>query len=311
MFDLFGDSVPTPLANIDLPDGKTSDREMEEWERELLGLSLSSVSNLASLLQSAGGDTIVFKSQVVPGMAGKKISIVGQVSSVIQRFTKKNKPFIIATISMMDGAIDVFVWEDKMEATKDLWEEGKLVAVAGTVRFREDDVSMSCQSAEEYLPDEAETSETTNSNETSKANGTSVTESIQSEPNGTATPQPDIKPPIENGVNGSNGNNGNGNGDSGGGPSLAHSKLAVPQRLNLRIVETDSIADDQLLLDDIRRLLLEFDGQDEVSLEIAAQGQIFRLEWSMVKVDASEDLTLRLQDLLGDSGQVTVESLVS
>jgi DNA polymerase-3 subunit alpha len=151
MFDLFGDSVPTPLANIDMPEGKTSDREMEEWERELLGLSLSSVSNLASLLQSAGGDTIVFKSQVVPGMAGKKISIVGQVSSVIQRFTKKNKPFLIATVSMMDGTIDVFVWEDKMESTKDMWEEGKLVAVAGAVRFREDDVSISCQKAEEYV----------------------------------------------------------------------------------------------------------------------------------------------------------------
>jgi hypothetical protein len=31
----------------------------------------------------------------------------------------------------------------------------------------------------------------------------------------------------------------------------------------------------------------------------------------MVKVDASEDLTVRLQDLLGDSGDVTVESLVN
>jgi len=58
-------------------------------------------------------------------------------------------------------------------------------------------------------------------------------------------------------------------------------------------------------------LLLEFVGKDEVSLEIAAQGQVFRLEWSMVKVDASEDLTVRLQDLLGDSGDVTVESLAN
>jgi hypothetical protein len=119
-------------------------------------------------------------------------------------------------------------------------------------------------------------------------------------------PQSDIKPATENGVNGSNGN-----GDSRGGPSLAHAKLAVPQRLNLRIVETDRVADDQLLLDDIKRLLLEYAGQDEVSLEIAAQGQVFRLEWSMVKVDANEDLTVRLQDLLGDSGEVTVESLVN
>ncbi|MCH8308939.1 MAG: DNA polymerase III subunit alpha [Chloroflexi bacterium] len=303
MFDLFGDSVPTPLANISLPEGKTSDREMEEWERELLGLSISSVGNLANLLRSAGSDTIVFKSDIGPHLAGKKISIVGQVSTVIQRFTRKNKPFLIATVSMMDGAIDVFVWEDKMEATEGLWEEGKLVAVAGTIRVREDEVSMSCQNAEEYVPEDAERSATPKSNE---INETPVIESSQPEPNGTAMPQSDIKLPTENGVNGSNGN-----GDTVAGPSLAHTKQAVPQRLNLRIVETDRVADDQLLLDDIKRLLLEYVGQDEVSLEIAAQGQVFRLEWSMVKVDANEDLTVRLRDLLGDSGEVTVESIVN
>ena len=303
MFDLFGDSVPTPLATITLPEGKISDHDKEAWERELLGLSLSSVSNLAGLLRSAGSDTIVFKSDVTANLHGKKISIVGQVASVTQRFTRKNKPFLIATVSLMDGTIDAFVWEDKMEATEGLWEEGKLVAVAGTVRVRDDEVSISCQGAEEYVPEEIENSTSTNSNEIKE---TFVIESSQSEPNGIAAPTLDIKPPTDNGVNG-----GNGNGASGGGPSLAHSKLTVPQRLNLRIVESDSVADDQLMLDDIKRLLLEFVGEDEVSLEISAQGQLFRLEWSMVKVDANEDLTVRLQDLLGDSGQVSVESLVS
>jgi DNA polymerase-3 subunit alpha len=305
MFDLFGDSVPTPLANITLPDDKASDRETEEWERELLGLSLSGTNHLAALLQSAGSDTIISKSDIGQHLSGKKISIVGQVSTVIQRFTRKNKPFMIATVSLMDGAIDVFVWEDKMEATQGLWEEGKLVAVAGAVRFRDDEVSMSCQDAEEYSPEDVENS-SKDSNETEE---TPVTELSQPEPNGTGAPAPDIKPPIGNAENGVNGSNGNG--ESSNGPGLAHSKLAVPQRLNLRIVESDSVADDQLMLDDIKRLLLEFVGEDEVSLEIAAQGQVFKLEWSMVKVNASEDLTVRLRDLLGDSGDVTVETLVN
>jgi DNA polymerase-3 subunit alpha len=306
MFDLFGDSVPTPLANITLPDDKASDSETEEWERELLGLSLSGTNHLAALLRSAGSDTIISKSDIGQHLSGKKISIVGQVSTVIQRFTRKNKPFMIATVSLMDGTIDVFVWEDKMEATQGLWEEGKLVAVAGAVRFRDDEVSMSCQDAEEYSPEDVENSSSNNSNETEE---TPVTESSQPEQNGTGTPAPDIKPPIEIVENGANGSNGNG--ESSSGPGLAHSKLAVPQRLNLRIVESDSVADDQLMLDDIKRLLLEFVGEDEVSLEIAAQGQVFKLEWSMVKVNASEDLTVRLQDLLGDSGDVTVETLVN
>ena len=63
------------------------------------------------------------------------------------------------------------------------------------------------------------------------------------------------------------------------------------------------------MLDDVKRLLLEHVGEDEVSLEIAANGQVFKMEWSMVKVEANHDLTASLKDLLGDSGDANVESI--
>ena len=41
MFDLFGETVPTPLASIELDDVTTPDREKWAWERELLGVSIA------------------------------------------------------------------------------------------------------------------------------------------------------------------------------------------------------------------------------------------------------------------------------
>jgi hypothetical protein len=89
--------------------------------------------------------------------------------------------------------------------------------------------------------------------------------------------------------------------------SLAHSEIAVAHRLNLRMMESDDPTADRLLLDDVKRVLLEHDGRDEVTLEIAARGQVYMLEWPLVKVDASQDLTDQLRRLLGESGRVTVE----
>ena len=153
MFDLFGESVPTPLAKIELPDSQATDREKDEWERELMGVSLSSMGALGSLIASADSEHVVFKSEIEPGLAGSKISLVGQIATVTQRFTRNNKPFLIANLALMDGQIEVFVWDDQIQRTEGLWIEGQIVTVVGTVRVREDQLSISCIAAEEFLPD--------------------------------------------------------------------------------------------------------------------------------------------------------------
>ena len=68
-------------------------------------------------------------------------------------------------------------------------------------------------------------------------------------------------------------------GVNGEAPSLAHSRPVVPNQLSLMIRETDNPVNDQMMLDDVKRLLLEYSGTDQVMLDIAAQGQIYRL-WS-------------------------------
>ena len=62
-----------------------------------------------------------------------------------------------------------------------------------------------------------------------------------------------------------------------------------------------------MMLDDVKRLLLEYSGSDQVMLEIAAQGQIYRLEWAAIQVDACDELRDRLEEVLAESGSVSVQ----
>ncbi|MCL0029020.1 hypothetical protein M1N23_02600, partial [Dehalococcoidia bacterium] len=90
--------------------------------------------------------------------------------------------------------------------------------------------------------------------------------------------------------------------------TLAHTEIAVANRLNVKMRESDDADADRMLLDDIKRALLDHHGQDEVTLEIEARDRVYMLEWAMVKVDVTQDLMDRLHRLLGESGHATVES---
>ena len=75
--------------------------------------------------------------------------------------------------------------------------------------------------------------------------------------------------------------------------------------LTLRIVESDNPLGDQMLLDDIKRLLLDHPGEDRVMLEIATEGQLHRLEWSVLSVRSCPELSSALERMLGPSGNWT------
>ena len=290
MFDLFGDTVPTPLASIALPEMITPANELRDWELELLGVSLSSNDALSRLLKQSGPETIVFRNQILPDMNGKQVVLAGQVSAAMERYTRDQRPFIIATLSLMDDTIDIFIWEELRQETQDLWQNGRLVLVVGTVRVREDQISISCINANEYsLTEEAEKSHI-------EATAPVVT-----------APAPIAKNPVA--VNGPTG-------VPAAPPSPVTEEVVVSadgspgpvRRLSLRIRESDTPDNDESMLDDVKRLLMEFNGDDEVSLQIATGGRIVTLEWVPVRVTASAELEQRLQRLLGTAGDVSVES---
>ena len=77
----------------------------------------------------------------------------------------------------------------------------------------------------------------------------------------------------------------------------------------LRLRETNEPSDDRRLLDDVRRLLLEHRGEDEVLLEVSVDGHVVTLEWPIIRVNGSPELEGELSALLGPEGQAVFEDV--
>ena len=151
MFDMMGDSMPAELASIDIPDLNTSDAEKGQWEQELLGVSTSNNAMLNLLALHRESDDILMLSDLDADMVGRRVKVTGMVSDVTHRYTQNQKPFAIASLILMDGMLEVFIWDEKLQETEALWQDGNLVTVTGSVRQRDDQLSLSCFEAQKVI----------------------------------------------------------------------------------------------------------------------------------------------------------------
>ena len=288
MFDLFGESVSVPLSKIDLPLSTISDHEQLLWEVEMLGISLSSKNPLNLLINKADSEMIVFLNQISDIPQGKKVNLAGQISSVIHRRTKNDKPFLIVSLALLDGSIDVFVWEELMNESMRFWTVGNLVNILGTLKFRNEDVTLHATFVSRYnLEDDSSSSLEDN-------------DFVSVEP----LFEPTINPETILGVNTIKGigkQNGN------------HlSKIEDKQemkKLNITLIETDSVKNDEDRFNEVKDLLLGHNGDDEVILKIISGQEIIKMSWPMMKINISDNLKNNLENILGDKGSIKVENI--
>ena len=310
MFDMFGESVPAPLFDLQVPGEPTSESEKWRWEKELLGVAVSNNILLASLSADSDPSVYVLMGQLSDAPRNSTVRVRGQVASVDHRSTRDNKPFAIASLALMDGQVEVFVWEEALRSTRGLWQEGNLVTVTGTVRVREDEVSLSCRAAEEFRIGE----------ELAEANASPAPATVSEAPRPAYSPpaqppsrppaqpsaQPSAQPPVASEVaeppaappasaNGSRESdarpaNGQGNG----------------LRLTVRLRETGQQTADNNRLQDVKRALLNFRGEDEVGLQIVYDGRVVHMDWPQVRVAVCDELTSELEEALSGQGEVLV-----
>ena len=285
MFDLFGDAVPTPLGELSLEESHALPREKLAWEKELLGVSLSE-NPMSSIAFAQGTQAIVTRSEIDESLVGKTVTLVGQVSSIQQRMTKAQRPFLIALVELMDGSIEVAVWPDAYEGSRDLWTEGTFVWVVGKVRQRNDELSIACDEAREYeLPGEAEVPAPA-----APASEVTLEGTAPIQGNGTQIPAPQ---PAEAS---------SANGDKAGHFGNDHGRPISEDRLvRIHLRETDDHPADAGLLHQVVRTLLEFPGRDTVHLDIVTNGKSVRLEMEHLTTGFCPDLQRQLEELLGAS----------
>ena len=269
---------------LDTPD--VSDQEKAAWERELLGMTLSHNPLRALAVMDTSG-ALNSLDQLGEELAGQSVNVLGFISTVIERSTREGKRFFIVNLEILGGFLEVMVWPDTLQRTAEVWQDGRLVMVTGRLRMRANQMSLACDTAMEYDPD----------------NPVAPTPPPANTQNGYSNGR---------GYNG-NGNgyksNGNGNGGKANDHNVSEKKAqmttgnnipAEPQKVvRLAVTESEDPSHDAHLLREVIGVLLEFPGRDRVNLDIRTGERVVRMDLPVVSTGYCEELHSRLEELLG------------
>ena len=150
MFDNLQDTRGSgPIPGVAISGADVAPQQKVAWEKELLGVPLSESPLKAISLANFSG-AITSSDQIDPEMEGQRISILGQVSSVSQRTTRSERPYVIVSFELVYGGVEVIAWPDVLERTREIWQEGNLVHASGKLRVRGDEFSIHCDQAHLY-----------------------------------------------------------------------------------------------------------------------------------------------------------------
>jgi DNA polymerase-3 subunit alpha len=150
MFDLWGETAPVPLPQLDMVESDISDREKAYWEKELMGVSFSE-KPFSPVFSGKNPDT-TFCGQIDEELNGQAVVIAGRVISARYLLTRDGRSFASAVLEDFSGQIEVMVWPKVYAETEALWQEGNELVVQGRVRLRDERPQISCDNVRLYQP---------------------------------------------------------------------------------------------------------------------------------------------------------------
>jgi DNA polymerase-3 subunit alpha len=126
-----------------LPDvPEVSLRERLRWEKELLGLYLSE-HPMGEVADRVGAYVTAYSGDLADEtLDGQRIVVAGIVVGLRVVVTKAKQTMAVATLEDLQGAIEVVVFPRTYEQTRELWQEGAILVVAGRVDHRGEEVSL-------------------------------------------------------------------------------------------------------------------------------------------------------------------------
>jgi hypothetical protein len=214
--------------------------------------------------------------------AGRDTVIGGIVAGTRSLNTKDGRTFIAVEIEDLTGSIEVTVWPETYEATRDLWKEGTIVVASVRIRENNDRLQVAVQKAAAF--DENFDPQALLAVEMPSPGGGQFRRNGGARPNAQTGGR----------AAGRNGHaNGNGN------------AKAKPPELQLRIVldETDDPDGDEERLRTLMDAIRDYSGPDPVRLQIR-QTDGAEVDLELPPARHCPELTRRLSDILGPWGSV-------
>ena len=155
LFAAMGNDSGGDMQNIVVPDQDVDQKQKGQWERELVGISLSH-NPLLELADQERGGAVWSLDQIDEEMAGQPATVLGQLNEVRERYTKERNKFLVLKLGLLGGAMEAIIWPDTLERMGEDdprdWEEDAIVLVAGRLRDRGGQFSLSCEQVQLYTP---------------------------------------------------------------------------------------------------------------------------------------------------------------
>ena len=152
LFDnMMGDDniVDTRSIDINTKTREFSNREKGEMEKEYLGFALS-YNPILELASIDTGSFINSSEQLEDIHEDTNITLVGYISDIKDKTTKKQERFKHVVLSIIGDNVDVMIWPDKISKLDHKFEIGLIMRVNGKLKIRGDKYTIYCEDAAEY-----------------------------------------------------------------------------------------------------------------------------------------------------------------
>jgi DNA polymerase-3 subunit alpha len=243
------------------------------WEKELLGIYLSE-HPFAQAAEKLGTLLTCSIVELNTEFAGRDTIIGGMVTGTRSLTTKDGRVFIAAELEDLTGSIEVTVWPETYEATRDIWKEGTIIVASVRIRENNDRLQVAVNRASAW----------------SESFDPQALLSVDLPANGNGAFRRGGGPRQKNGSS-------NGNGAS------SAKVRAPPAYLRIVLEETDDPESDEERLRTVMQAIRDYSGEDPVRLEIReVNGSAHDLDLPPAR--RCPELTHRLSEILGPWGSV-------
>ncbi len=137
IFGLTTKSAPTLKLE---PAEKNSEAKNLSWEKELLGLYITShpLKSLAPYLQQ----TKVITCKELPKFLNQPVQLVGVIDKIKKIITRKGETMLFVSLEDYTTSTEIIVFPNLYKTTRELWLEGQIILVKGKVSNKDNEIKV-------------------------------------------------------------------------------------------------------------------------------------------------------------------------
>jgi DNA polymerase III alpha subunit len=271
-YDTSGENQKRMKIELKLPTTVLDHREQLLWERELLGLYLS--SHPLEPFEIMLSEQTVPVSELKPELDGKKVSIGGNITDVREIMTKNGQKMAFVKLEDFSGETEIILFPKSYEKTQAVWQRDHIVIINGKINARDKSGNMTTEA--KVMVDEAK--EITSAD----AEAYLAIGKKHKLPTAKAVIPKPLEPMLGPGAK-----------------AVNDDKTSVGQRVYIRLLSTDN----ETVLFDLKQTIDKNRGSTEVILVLgeAEAKQAIKLPYG---IDKGKDSLSQLQDLVGPDNLV-------